>query len=297
MGPLSRTTLRLEPGGETVLAVALLEGERRTVRVPLPALHPPALLPEAARPRPQVEVEGGGSARFLGWDEAPESDFWRGVPRGVRARKPPPLPSSDPRAGPALLLSAAAAFVLLVLRRRSAVTVLAATGLGAGAALLLPLAGGGEPTAALLDADAGGARGVLVGVAADRIELVPQPEGEPAGRLEVSPSGARLSIRVEGDPARWVFAAPGAGLARFVTVPLTLSRESNDGPSLDPVWLREPDGSWSARGRWERGAPLPPVDPAAGDAAPPGWLAGLPPGVSVLVARAEDGTWVRVSGL
>jgi hypothetical protein len=79
-----------------------------------------------------------------------------------------------------------------------------------------------------------------------------------------------------------------------------VTRSANRWADLDRVWLREADGTWSDRGVWPRGGPLPAA--GRGGSLPPSWInPALPQGLSVLIARRASAggaapTWLRDYG-
>lgn len=289
-GPLERVVLDCGGRGRVELRLRLLEGESRTLRVPLPGR------PMDDAP-PQVEV-GGEAVDFLGYLEQPWSGPGAGTPLSSellrRPRPPvtPPAPVVDPVA---LLLLAAGGLAVLAARRSGHI----ALPLGLGTAGLVLVAQLREPP------PAPDVVRVLEGVRGEAgVEGVPGRESwmlveGAAGALPVDPE-IDLSVEVEPQRAPLTYVGDGRG-AWTVQGPELWRRAALDpgGRRLDGhmnlwggferTWLRTPSGIWTERSSWPMGTGLP---QGGVDGQPPGWLAaGIPPGRTALVARLAPGAW------
>lgn len=275
-GPFDGATLDCGPRGRVELRGSLLAGERRTLTVPLPGQPL-----DGAPPR----VEG---ATFLGYGEAPAP-----LPPALRRRSRPPVEGQAPVADPTgLLVLLAGAAVVLAARRRPA----AAAGGGvlvAAAVFGLQVRHPAEAPTRTRVLEGDGAAWMLVEGAAGSL-----PIAETDLALEVDP--ARSPLRLVGElgegwiaqgPALWRRAALDPGARR-------LDGRLNLWGGLEQAWVRSPEGTWTARGAWGLGEPLPgPLSGSGAGSGPPGWLAaGLPQGRGVLVARPAPGAWAGGPG-
>ena len=293
-GPFDGLELSASSHGELRVLGRLRAGERRELNLPL-----------ARRPS---ELEGAPFAgreqvRFLGWPEESEEQRWEGLPFALRARTRPVLEAARVRPNVAAwCLLAAAAPILLALRRRPA-RLWIVSPLLAGALVLAQVEGRGDERQQLraLEALAQPGPALLVEAAMERLRL---PESDPGLRLECLPASRSVSWTVEleaGGAASWLATARGAQLTRFSLLRAgrpQLVSERNDFGALAEIWVRTPQGEWSARGPWPAGRPLPGAAleaesaSARGRATPPGWLLGsLPQGVGVLIARVDSERW------
>ncbi len=196
----------------------------------------------------------------------------------------------------ALICLAAAALAVFAARKRAWV----ALGLGLlGAALVagaqLRREGPAAESTRVLEGDAESGRWMVVEGAWEELALDPnsdraiecEPERLPLTyRGEFTASGVGWRVHLRGGRL-WRRAGLEPGSRR-------LDPMANLWGTMSETWTRGSDGSWSVRGVWPLGAPLP--DPKAGGAGPPGWLAaGLSQGRSVLVARLAEDSWAGES--
>jgi len=285
VGPLEGATLTLGRSGSTELTAHLLAGESRRVVLPFPG-RPLDGEPPVITSRPE-----SGRVTFLGWEGPAE---WTPAFSRLSRRTRPPVGDSALRAGwPALALVGAAAFLVLSARRRPRV----ALGLGLAAALVVALAerAGPDPTPSrvrVLESD--GRDWLLVEGAAASLAC---PSTSTLS-LECAPTGAPLvwGVEVKRDGVNWEARSPGGRLWRLGRLDpggRHLSGAANTWGTLEQVFTRSTSGTWTDRGAWTLGDPLPQPVPTHGvGPAPPGWLAsGLPQGREVLVGRLASGTW------
>lgn len=289
VGPLHGATLTLGRLGTTELTASLLAGESREVLLPLPGR------PLDGEP-PLIEVRPeSGRVTFLGWeDRAP----WTAALTRLGRRTRPPVGESVLRAGwPALALLGAAALSVAAVRRRPRW----ALGLGLSAAAAVAATEGAHrdpfpPRTRVLEADLGpgtdGGDWLLVEGAAGSLECPPQRTLS----LACSPPAAPLqwSVEVGRDGVRWEARLAGGQLWRLGRLdpgPRRLRGAANTWGTLQRAFTRSASGTWTDRGVWRLGDPLPPAAPGVG-AAPPGWLAsGLPQGREVFVGLLVPGAW------
>jgi len=216
------------------------------------------------------------------------------APRGLARRGRPPVAPPRPRPDMARwLVVAGGALAVFGLRRRA----LAAAVAGLGAALLIWLL----PSTPLVGR-------TLRGIDADLARDIWLEVRSGNGTLAV-PVGAECWFESRApEPPRWTLtgrgpalSAPRADLHALCSIPgLTLDPDSGmPAEALERLWLRTPDGRWTAHDAWRPGDPFPPPALSA-SSGPPGWLAaGLPQGVRVLVGfPAGPGApdWLRVTG-
>jgi len=310
-GPLERVELDFPESSGATLELRLSKGERRTLTLPLAA---PGGAPQAI---PEVRAIGGGTARFAGWlqsDVARLAQEWERLPPGLRLRPRPPAPESRgaPEPPAAALLLACAGF-LLALRWRSrairalSIGALAASAVFAAASRRAPV----RTILRLLEGD--GASGSWIAVVAAREHLSVQPS--PALRVQTQPARAALRVRVSQPRGELLWSLEAARTTIYQTEVLELASGAltRAGPNrlgaLAAAWVREADGEWTRRGRWELGEPLPGPLPGAGD--PPGWInPALPLGTGILIGELDPApsgaeqaygeprveAWVRVVG-
>ncbi len=306
-GPLSEATLRLPGGSATRIEIALARGERRALEVPV---APPTSVPAFT---PAVTVVGDGQARWEGWN-TPDSEGWDQVLMGLRMRPLPPAlegASGGPAGRPPLgaLLLAAGGFVLALRWRARPVAALACGVVGATSVLLAAAPAGSEGRVLrLIEGDAESDRWISVLALRERHACVP----DLGLRLMTVPTDAALEVRVTFDPnPRWSFEAPHATLYQLELIRGLREDLRREGGHLrlplTRTWVRDPDGTWSARGPWPLGASLPPARPQGAE--PPGWISpALSPGRGILIGHCAPGaelpptsvppdeTWVRVLG-
>jgi len=307
VGPLDSVLLDCAPLGETRIHADLLEGERRTLVVPVPAIAPLSEFPGAGSsasasefefpPKPGISAMGaGGTARFLRWLPRPQSGEKIGAEVGPRGR--PPAPRAIARIRPGGIALVLGALVLaLGLRRRAHIAwpaqiLLAALALGSG------MDSGESIPARVLEGGTWGwrvtesARGAL-------------PSG--SGWLEVQPEGARVRFDITLNPLGGRVSAEDGSLVRISALEgprPALDPASSGGPDLDRVWSRMSAGAdfggWRAHGPWFTGEGLPLPLPPGEAPDPPGWLLkGLKPGTYALLGHiaGEGGhSWVRIEG-
>lgn len=295
-GPLDGATLALPGGGETRLEGRLAEGERRTLAAPV-------LLPRGAADAGASEIEAApGGVRVLRWSGAPSWEAWTALPAGLRLRSRPPAGAAVRAPSAAVLLALAAGATLATALRRRPLGALAAGLASTAAAILAPLASVGPGAVRVLEGDGASGRWIAVDAAAGELEL---GERRPLA-LFTEPEDAALALAVSLADGGRVARAPGAGLTRVEALepgPRRLAADGNRWGSFAVCWVRDVSGTWTWRGPWPLGRPLPPAAPGE---PPPGWLASsLPQGVPVLVARLEGGfgaappstpTWLRLVG-
>jgi hypothetical protein len=286
-GPLTRVELDCGADGRTLLAGALVAGERRRVTVPLPLAPPLGLAGLAAVAPPAIEAAGGGSARWAGFAREQPEHGWLELPPALRVRpRPPAGAGTAPLALPAVLVAALAAAAAAVLgaRRRALAALAACAGAAVAAALAGRQAPPGERTA-LLEGDLAARTAVRVLAAPGALDL---RVGGPLLRLEAAP-GSALELEVDlATGAARARAAPG--LVSFEAEPAFEAEAA--ALVLRPAWFRSAAGVWTryasvagGRGRAEPGED------------PPGWLrAGLPPGRTVLLGVDEGRGFVRLTG-
>jgi len=287
-GPADAVVVELGRFGSTHIEGPWLEGERTTLRIPLPASGELGIEPSVS-----IVPDGAGSASFRGWIEG--GGLSEDLPRALLARSLPPLPRPDNTgAGAVELLVLAGAFLLAAaLRRRTWVVVVIGI-VAVGGVICAGIVFGPRPRCGTFPAPTR----VFEGQARAGGRWLQVDVG--LGALIVSPStGFELTCAPEGILLRWIaFADPGrswavASFPRNVGARLACRREfvheaptraENRWGELRDVWVRSPGGAWSWHGTWPAGEALGPEVPS--DGAPIGWLAsGLPQGVSVLLAE------------
>jgi hypothetical protein len=299
-GPFEGATLDVPGAGRTRIEGQLLAGESRVLSVPVPSSSSGIRI----EPRVHLDRDSGdldvqrGRLRLRAWASDARDEMLELTP-ALRSRPRPPVASAAPEPGAGALALLAASFVVgLALGRRP----LAALAFGAAAgACVFALGPRAENDARGIRIDEGdGASSVWLEVTAarDRIELVQSDTGVD---LELDPNDARLDCRVALDAPTWAISATRATLVElhaFRVAEHALARDANRWRDLDETWLRE-EGSWTSRGSWKRGEPMPlatSADP------PPGWLAsGLPQGTTVVLGRlstkpGEARAYLRMSG-
>ncbi len=298
-GPLSSVTFDLAVAGRTHVELDLRAGESRVLDVPLPVFEG---LDERA---PKIEsAPADGFVHFVGWDPDRErtSAFER-VPLGLKTR-PRPAVERDLALSPASFLLAAAASLFAQRVKKRVLRALAVALVASIAILWIETRDRTSDVerTRLIEVDASSGSAITIDTASERIELelahflaleLDPPKSVPEVELDArAPGAARLSI-----------SSPNATLHAIgeLGAPPAIERGSNRFADLDSVWLREGDGSWSSRGVWPVGAPLP--APVAGDRSlPPGWInPALPQGISVLIARRKvaaggPSEWIRSFG-
>jgi hypothetical protein len=294
-GPLEEARLECGADGTTRLVGPLLEGERRALEVPIPVRSPLGATALMELPFPHlvtVPAEAAQRCRIAGWRPA-EEEALRSAGPGLLARPRPPAPGGQgPRPGPAEGLLAVLVLVLL-LRLRGRPWFQAVAGLGGGVVLGLlarsrPAAG---PARTILEVDPAAAVALRVTVARDRLAI--------ENHLEVLPQGGALELLVSLEDGQAHALAPGRALVSIATVAApALEPQRNDWGDLERAWSRSAPGARRPPGAWPRGQPVQrALGPLQDTTSPPGWLASaLPPGREVLLARAGEGTWVRVLG-
>ena len=295
-GPLGTTTLQGQAEGRTFADM--------TFRIPIPASGKTGALLV-----PTVTSEGGGEARYLGWDSAPAP-----LAVALKQRSLPPVLRGLPRPTVlSLLLIVLSAFGAWLARRAERPLTALAIGMAGAAALL-------GWSHAFLRVDSSVARVV------DFAGLGPGASGlawagvETTGRYEqINLGGSTLSLEVlpEGSPLSLVLSMDQLGP--------TGEDWQAGGPRASRLWVRRPwsgnEGRWletsgdvtqdlgdfqaswarssasevTALGPWSAGEACPePVFEAQG---PPSWLlSGLPTGREALIGQlASGGTWVRAA--
>jgi len=320
-GPLDELVLDAGPYGTTrlVLRPALLPGERREARLPLPWRAPlgGASLPADPELRIERRPADAGEARFLGWVAPQPSAALEALPPGLASRPRPPLGPGSARAPglatSALLLLLAALLLGRGLRGRGAGSAGPARAReirsNASAVLVGLLVGGllfflgrrpAPPGAAVEVVEGDLARDAWLSVRSGRERLA-----GPFARLELEPAGRALAFELageEGGEPRASAVAPGSVLSDLERLPTPADTTLDRPPcgALDEVWLRAADGRWARLGAWPADAPAPAGEERAQPQLP-GWLVtGLPPGTGVLVGRLADGgegRWMRVTGV
>lgn len=297
-GPLEGVQHRDRLGGRLRIEQRLLAGEERRLVVPLARRPDPDLEPapelEALGPQGAGGAPGGGSASVLGWIE-------EDLPGNAALRARPRPPVATDRGGPspaALGTLALAAVVVAALRRRPSLALLGALALVLPAIGLQLRAGPGPArTVRVLEGLRPGGAWLQVDTAPGNLRLEARPAG--ALGLEVWPepgpgAGPRWTVRPRpGQVDLWVLDLPDHRLSLLGELDpgaRTLDPDLNLWGPLEEVWVRSPEGIWSAHGPWGPGQALPAAqDPSGG---PPGWLASrLPQGRGVLVARLGPGAW------
>lgn len=304
-GPLSKVVLDLGLAGSTRIAGELLAGETRSMRVPLPARSlservEPRIRTGAGEPRSDLDPLARGSVRFIGYEPFVGNRL-DAIPASLRARARPAILGASvatSRATPFLLL--AWLVIVLALRRRPALAILAASILSAALRIVVTAPdAGASSNVRVVDADVESDAWLQVDAALGSIVVPAEIE---AFQLDVEPPGAPIVWHVAlGQGAELRAESRGARLflATVLEVaPARVTRAANHHAALDDSWLRV-EGAWTHVGRWDQDAPLP---SAAGEGAPPGWLAaGLPQGVTILIgavhAPGRRPSWIRLSGL
>jgi len=295
-GPLDSLVLECGPSGRTVLTGPFPAGEQRELSVAVPVESPLGVEGLELLPLPELRSTGSGSARLLGWSPQQPGGALGAAP-GLLSRPRPPLSRAgapQPRAGAlGLLLLGVVGALLLGCRKRPALFAGLSLLAGGLAFFLAPVVAGDAsgPEVLLLEVDPGGG---ALRVEGARDELVLDAGRLAEERLELSPPGGSLELLQERD-ARLRAHAPGRELYRIrpAEVP-RLVPAANDWEPLEQAWTRTPDGTWTTRGPWPLGSPLPDARPGDG---PPGWLAaGLTPGRGVLLGRSARGAWLREVG-
>lgn len=286
-GPIERLVLDCGSRGQVELRLRLLDGESRTLRVPLPGR------PMDDAP-PRVEV-GGGSVDFLGYLEQPGPGLAALSPELLRRPRPPVTPHASVLDPVALLLLAAGAVAVLAARRSERIELHLGLGLCAGGLVLTAQLRGAPPTPdavlvleGALDQAAGApARQawMLVEGAADALVVDPDTDL----LVEVRPERAPLTYVGDGQGA-WTVRGPKLWrLAPLDPGGRRLDGRLNLWGELERTWTRTPSGAWTGRGEWSMGTSLPGGEV---EGQPPGWLAaGIPPGRSALVARLAPDSW------
>jgi hypothetical protein len=305
-GPLRGVEMTHSDGSGARIELSLVEGESRTLRLPLP-------VPVGAQDvEPRIEVDGLGSARILPSTVATGDSLMQAaarLPMSLRQRPLPPPPAArDPSSPPpaAWLLACAGFSLALRLRARGAHALLA--GLAGGGAALAVSAAEQEVHNELvvLEGSADSPMWLRVRTGNGRFAL---PDPTEAVWIETRPPRAPLDLRVR-EGAHGLEVALQSRSAIYQLEPFELGQAlTRSGPnSITPferVWVREPDGAWSQRGPWHRGKPLPPADP--GESQPPSWIQpALPLGTGILIAKEARETvgvggmvterWVRLVG-
>lgn len=304
IGPLEALQL-VGARSTTSLTLALAPGERRAAVVPS--------FDASFGAAPALTTTGAGSARFAAWDDAYAAAgeaWWQRVAPGLRAR---PLPRIGEEHNAqfrapllALLLALAALPVALATRRRPSVCAACALALAAGVVAAVVRVDQFEPRVRVLEGDGFG-NWIAVDAAVGELTLdtrLPQRiSGErQALHFEIAAAldGRDATVRVAGGRL-WRALPLEPGERRF-------ARTGNDWGELSACWLREPDGAWSARGKWPAGQPLPAAEPSLPQD-PPGWInPALPQGTSILIGELTPGAyagddprlarvWVRITAL
>jgi hypothetical protein len=301
-GPFEGATLDVPSQGRTRIEGHLLAHESRVLTVPVPASATGVHLEPRVRLDRTGELESpSGRLRVVDWRNEDASDF-RAVPPGLLVRPRPPLASADPSAESGVLLLLAASFVCgLALRQKPRAALAFGVASGALAFALGPRSSDASlERVSIEEGDAQSSVWLEVHAARDRMSI--QDRGE-SFRVETRPDDAFLECRVVlDDPAAWEARARRTALYEIAAIQpgdRAFTRAANHWGDLDETWVRE-QGSWTARGIWMLGEPLP---PARAESPPPGWLAsGLPQGTPILLGRlrtrpGESRVYLRMSGL
>jgi len=312
-GPVRDLVLALGSAGEARLEGGLLEGERLHLSVPLPLGNSHVSVTPELRWTPgdptEEEVGRRGRARFLGWRADLACEAIERLPPGLRSRSRPPISAPEVRVPLASLALLPALFVLgLGLRRRRAASILL-SGVGSIAVLALgwPRAAREPTRVTILESDAQAAAGLALSATWERASI--SASDLELTCLEASKQDARIvwTGGISGSASgRWSVLARGSAL--YLLRPLdpgtaVFSADVNRRLALIETWVRE-EGSWTSRGPWTLGEPLPAPADRGRESAPPGWLvAGLPQGIPVLLGRAAasegpgETVWIRQTGL
>jgi len=299
-GPFDGATLDVPGAGRTRIDGQLLAGESRVLSVPVPASSSGIRIdPHVHLDRDSGDLDAQrGRLRLRAW-ASDAQDEMRELTPALRSRPRPPVASPAPEPGAGALALLAASFVVgLALGRRPIAALAFGAAAGACVFALGPRADHDARGIRIDEGDGASSVWLEVTAARDRIELA---RSGTAIDLELDPNDTRIDCCAALDAPTWAISATRATLVElhaFRVAEHVLARDANRWRDLDETWLRE-EGSWTSRGSWKRGEPLP---AATSDAPPPGWLAsGLPQGTTVVLGRlrtmpCEPRAYLRMSG-